>query len=325
MGGDGVRSVQLRDLQVSEEVGDGGEGTVYAVRQDDPEDRPAVVLNRYQRPLDEVRATHLRHLVGLRAQMRLGMGVYAWPEVLVDDGPRTVGVLMPRAPAAFWTTVTLRSGATRQRLREAQYLLFPAAKLQALGIGFAALAARLEVLAALTVALQHLHHVGLVYGDLSARNVLFATGSPVGVFLLDCDGIAVAGSAYVVDSPDWDDPSAPETATMAADVYKLGLFAARMLAVNPTVRQAPDGGRTPATLLPVLQAALSPEPAARPTVDELAAAVLRLAPGPAAGPAGELPTWGLRPGSGELVLVPPVERPTPPTPTGRRRRLGRGR
>ncbi len=302
-------SVQLRDIPVSEEVGDGGEGAVFdlADGRKGLDGRP-LVLKRYQRPPDPTRAAHLAQLVALRGQLRLGADAFAWPEVLVRDGEHAVGVLMPRAPAPFWAEVTLRSGALRRRLREAQYLLFPAAKLQAIGIDFAPLAARLEVLAALVVAVGHLHHLGLVYGDLSARNVTYATGGPVGVFLLDCDGIATIGSSYVVDSPDWDDPAAPEVASTAADVYKLGLLAARMLAISPTVREVPTGGRTPDQLVAVLKAAVDPDPSARPTTDELAAAVLRMAPGPPAPDGATLPVWGLRPGSGELVLVPTAGR-----------------
>ena len=295
------RRLLLRDLVVADEIGDGGEGTVHDLVP--TRGVPAgAVLKRYQRTVPPDRADQLDTLVALRAQLRLGMAPYAWPEATVVDDGQLVGVLMPRAPSEFWVEVTLRSGGRQRRLREVQYLLFPAEKLARLGIAFAALPERLELLAALAAAVGRLHDLGLVYGDLSARNVLYATDGPIGVFLLDCDGIVEDGARYVVDSPDWTDPAGPEVAMPATDVYKLGLLAARVLAVNPTTRTLPGGGGTPAVIADVLTAALDPSPAARPDLLELQQALGRCAPGPA-DRAADLPRWALRPPTGELVLL----------------------
>ena len=303
------RTLLLRDLVLTDEIGDGGEGTVHDLQT--TRGVPAgAVLKRYQRTLSPARADQLEALVQLRAQLRLGMAPYAWPEATVLDDGLLVGVLMPRAPDPFWVEVTLRSGGRQQRLREVQYLLFPAEKLARLGIAFATLPERLELLAALSAAVGRLHDLGLVYGDLSARNVLYATDGPVGVFLLDCDGIVEEGARYVVDSPDWTDPAAPEVAMRATDVHKLGLLAARVLAVDPTTRTLPGGGGTPAVLRDVLTAALDPSPAARPDMLELQQALGRCAPGPADSGA-DLPRWALRPPAGELVLLSIPEPPRP--------------
>lgn len=303
----------VRDLTVADLVGDGGEGVVHDVAETGLGGAP-LVFKRYTEPVTGDRRDDLAHLVALRPHLHLGMSAFAWPESLVTEGPHLVGVLFPRAPDPFWADFSLRSGRTERRLREAQYLLFAADKLTRLGVPFATLAQRLEVLSGLLAAVALLHHHGLVYGDVSARNLLYRTDGGVGVFLLDCDGIVEAGTRYVIDSPDWHDPSAPAVARPETDVYKVALLAARLLAVNPTTRHLPERGGTPAAMAPTFSAALSPDPAARPTIDELAAALGQIAPGPA-GAQGELPTWGLRPGTGEVVMVqmpPPItDGPTP--------------
>ena len=295
-----LHRVRLPDLAIGEELGDGGEGTVHAVAG--PGVGPAMVLKRYQRELPAARVRQLEHLVGIRAELSLGMRAFAWPETLVVDGDRVAGVLMPRAPDGFWAPFAMRSGAVQRRLREVQYLLFGADKLQRLGVPFATLSTRLELLNGICAALSVLHHHDLVYGDLSARNVVYRTDGELGVFLLDCDGIAARGSAYVIDSPDWTDPAAPTTASPATDVHKLGLLAARVLSVHPTTRRLPGAGGTPRVAAEALAAALEPEPANRPSIDQLATALSACAPGPGVD-AGDLPQWGLRPETGELALL----------------------
>lgn len=289
----------LGQLSLGVEVGDGGEGTVWEVVTQTP--GPRKVLKRYRHPLTADRVAQLGHLVTLRQHLRFASAPYAWPEVLVtgSDGELT-GVVLPRVPSEFWATVTLRSGGSQPRLREAQYLLFGTDKLARIGLPLPGLSERLELLGALVAAIGHLHAHGLVYGDLSARNLLYSTERGVAVFLLDCDGIAAVGSDHVVDSPDWQDPSMPSSAQPATDVYKLGLFAARVLAVNPTTRTPPGGGATPQPLLGTLRAMLAHTPAARPDIDEVAAALADATPGPSQEGEG-LPRWGLRRGSGELV------------------------
>jgi hypothetical protein len=288
-----VPSRQLRDLRVGEVLGDGGEGRVHAVGV--ACEARDLVVKLYPEGLPPPRLEHVTALVALRRHLELGLDGYAWPELLVLDGPSPVGVVLPRAPQGFVQSLRLRSGATADRLRECQYLFFPDAKTSALGLPPAGLADRLEVIAAMVAAVGWLHHHDLVYGDLSARNALYAVGSPAApaqVFLLDCDGVVPVGAPAVVDSPDWAPPRPRASATTAADVHKLGLFAVRALAQDPRTRRIP-AARTPLALRPVLTAALDPDPAARPSAEDLEAVLAGLTPGPPDPLAGPPPAWAL--------------------------------
>ena len=106
---------------------------------------------------------------------------------------------------------------------------------------------------ALASVLAVLHRNELVYGDLSARNVLWTIRPEPAVLLLDCDGVRRVGKAAParqLDSPDWDDPSSTNQ-TIESDRYKFGLFVARVFARSLTSRDSErastvlgDTGRT---------------------------------------------------------------------------------
>ncbi|WP_445402545.1 hypothetical protein ACSMX9_13355 [Streptomyces sp. LE64] len=237
---DGV-DVPLGSLPVRDRIGDGGQGEVFTLS-----DRPAVLYKSYRDPR-RVDGEALAALVAVRRALdpahrdRLDAEA-AWPLCRVVDAGRTTGFLMHRAPATMtWTTGT---GSTK--LTELAFLLRPA-KAAWQAVVQPTPDERLALAAALVEAVLRLHTMGLVFGDLSAANVLWTVRPEPAVHLLDCDGARLVGRAPVLaqaDTIDWGDPEAPPgTVTVDGDRYKVALALARVLARDPYA--APGAPFTP--------------------------------------------------------------------------------
>lgn len=166
------------------------------------------------------------------------------------------------------------------------------------------------LLAPVASALAALHGAGWLHGDLSAANVVVGPGGPV---LVDLGCAAPAGAGRTTGTPGSTAPEvrAGRPVTAAAEVWALAATARAVAAGDP-----------PAALAPVLAAALAPDPTARPSAAELAAALRA-----AVGPAGRLARLtrpgdpgGPRPGAHPdlrarrtLEYGPRPPLPTPPT------------
>ncbi|WP_369247067.1 hypothetical protein [Streptomyces sp. R41] len=86
---------------------------------------------------------------------------------------------------------------------------------------------------------QWLHALGLVVGDVSQANVLWAVRPGPAPYLLDCDGVRLVGRPPVLeqaDTPDWHDPlAAPGAVTVDSDRYKVALVVGRVLSQDAYV------------------------------------------------------------------------------------------
>lgn len=204
------QTIQLAGLQLSTELGSGGQAKVFELSGE-----PDFVVKKYLKNIP-VNDPVLRDLVAwptslAEIERTLIAERTSWPLSLISTGDRNVGVLIPRAPAAFY----LSNG----RLAELGYLIL-ADRAEPLGINIPDAATRLRVLRALADTLRVLHADGMSHGDISMRNVLWAA-SPPHIYLLDCDGarLANAGAAlpYVV-TPHWEDPRLTRGEIAAPDV-----------------------------------------------------------------------------------------------------------
>jgi len=201
-----------------------------------------------------------------------------WPlRVVVDGAGAPVGVLMRLINNAFMQEMKLPSGKRETVAREVQHLIFDPGVARQGGIDVPAdrdARSRFTVCERIALAISIIHGANLVYGDLSARNVLYRLRPTPSVLLVDCDAARVKGSAAVnkqQNSPDWDAPEGGQQ-TQASDRYKLALFVLRCLTPGRNASLNRDPATADAALDPqgrdLMRAALTGPSAERPLARE---------------------------------------------------------
>lgn len=292
--------LQLGSLPLGVKLGEGGQGAVYDLEPRGPWSQgTGYVYKEYLRPA-AVDGAALADLVALPGRLPAGerdrlLQQTAWPLARVLEGNQVRGFVMAKVPDRFWGRQ-----ATGRKLREAQYLMFEPRPLWG-DIVPPDAAGRLEVARQAASLFQLLHARGLVVGDVSMRNLLWSP-APIGIFLLDCDGIRVQGRRPVMpqpETPDWNDPLQPPSGPdQDTDRYKLALLIVRILACDHGLRPTPD---EPPRLVPGL-----PERVVREVTKRFAEA---------AGPRGTRPDasqWALALSDRDTIELPPpgpVRRP----------------
>jgi DNA-binding helix-hairpin-helix protein with protein kinase domain len=167
-----------------------------------------------------------------------------WPlRVVVNAKGEATGVLMRLIPDLFFEKILLPSKKRERIAREVQHLIVDPARSRRSEVAVPAdgdLATRVRLCERLAYLIAALHGGKLVYGDVSARNILYTLRPTPSVLLVDCDAARKEGSGAVnrqADSPDWDPPetqrarqrgSSPNQ-TQDTDRYKLALFILRCL------------------------------------------------------------------------------------------------
>jgi hypothetical protein len=262
------------------QLGKGGQAVVY--------DLPELDLPDVTGPLvyKEYRSGHtpfggLSSVVAVRnrldptTQARLDE-IAAWPVRIVTDEDGVTGVVMPRIPDTFFDEVLLPgSGSLERTVREIQHLFIDPARAKHLGRPTPSPEERLAVCRDVASGLSFLHEeLGVVFGDVNAKNVLFRLDVEPMTMFVDCDAVRIAGSAAVVaqlNAPDWEPPEGGPL-SRATDLYKLGLLVLRCLVPG----HLGSLNRDPATAAQVLDAtgmdlllrALGSDSRERPTAAE---------------------------------------------------------
>jgi len=285
-------SVSRADLGNTSLIAEGGQGKIFKLTHFRLPDFPGgIVYKEYKNHANFV-AAGLRAIVQVRSRMSAGdrqlLDKYAvWPaRVVIENNGNVVGLLMPHIPDEYVhqgvsSTGMTKNGAPKpfRKEREVQYLFIDPSRAQRLGFPLVNLQQRLRICLELARGLSFLASQHIVFGDISAKNALFRLGSSptdVGVVLVDCDAVRVAGNSAAVkqlNSPDWDPPENERTAlTHATDVYKFALFMIRVLSpsANASVTRDP---RKVATIfdqrgMTLLRASLGTTPASRPKIAE---------------------------------------------------------
>jgi serine/threonine protein kinase len=174
---------------------------------------------------------------------------FNWPlRVVVDDGDGAAGVVLPLIPDEYFLDLHLTSGSIRRRPAEAQYLFCDSGYCSTMRIPFLDEHARRALCRSLSYALGLLDRADVVYGDLSALNIIFRLTPRPAVMLVDCDAIRLTGGAAALGrqphSPDWEPPEALRAKRLRdnteyciqnkpTDRYKLGLAILRILTPGP--------------------------------------------------------------------------------------------
>lgn len=190
-------------LLVGEEIGRGGQASVFELVEPD-----LGLPMLYKQYLVAVDQTALDRVIEWRTRLSdHDRGIVdkrtSWPRHRVVAGDRTVGVLIPRAPEPY--TLPVRDTI---RLREISYLCH-ADRSRKLGIELPDAPTRLEILARLSEVFDVLQRNGVVHGDISFKNVLWATDPEPSAYLLDCDSATIDGQPSALPmatTPHWTDP-----------------------------------------------------------------------------------------------------------------------
>ena len=195
----------------------------------------------------------------------------AWPSGVVTEHDHIVGILMHRAPSEFWLSRKPDRGTKAPLLAHCDFLL-NSSPYQASQLGFVpSMDSRLLLLADIADHLVTLHRHGVVVGDLSPHNLLFAfQPSSARSYLLDCDAVEVDGRIAFgrMETPAWsiaELTGRQEPWSTASDVYKFALLVVRMLSGDQLVRDSRHLMRLPGALRRIVDLSLDPEPAHRPS------------------------------------------------------------
>ncbi|HEY2223961.1 hypothetical protein [Actinomycetospora sp.] len=229
--------LSLADLEpLGTMLGFGGQAIVHeAPGLRLPETDAELVYKRYRAagPTDAVPDVVAARLALTDADRARLDSMTTWPLRRVVDAGTLHGVVLPRIPPAYYRSmIAPGTGEVKTGPREAQGLMVPEPHgTRVLGVTTVPdLDARLVVGRDLAAVLMLLHdRMGFAYGDISAKNVLVRLDESPRVLLIDCDAARPSGSGTTsLDTPDWDPPEGGP-ATIASDVYKLGLFVLRAL------------------------------------------------------------------------------------------------
>ncbi|MFG2047377.1 hypothetical protein ACGFIW_08120 [Micromonospora sp. NPDC048935] len=237
-------TVSVTDLGTRQRLNAGANGTIHLLPGMQLAGVPGpLVFKEYKLHSTAVSLSGLQNLVAVRHRMEpqrraVFDELTVWPLRVVVDGGTPAGVLMRLIPDDFMQEIALPSGSRERVPREVQHLIFDAATARRREIDVPAdgdIRSRMAVCARMAYAMSLMHGADLVYGDLSARNVLYGLRPRPSVLLVDCDAARVRGSAAVnrqLDTPDWEPPEradGPTPQSQVTDRYKLALFILRCL------------------------------------------------------------------------------------------------
>jgi len=272
-------------VRATRRLAQGGEASVYSVvvttsalRSLGIEPGAPLVYKRFHEPSPSHSHKRLEALVRLRHEIdprtRTELDARAsWPLAVVV-AEEALGVLLPAAPSTFNYPFRLASGRDGTALLEVQHLMARPGQNRRVGLPPIGIRARLAVAVHIVDTFSLLHATELVYGDLSAKNVVVRLRPEGMTYLLDCDGcrqVAFGMGQPAVESPDWDPPEGSRRPTQRTDAYKLGLLVGRLLAaIGGSARaEALEARLTPLIpdeLLVALRASLREDPKLRPPV-----------------------------------------------------------
>lgn len=223
-------------------LGSGGQAKVFELPKLRLPDVPRpLVYKQYKQQPAAAAANGMRKTVALRARLQAepaklnGLdAATAWPVRLVVDGGGLVrGQVLPRIHDSFFHDIRLPSGAITRGPREVQFLFIAPDRALRGGTPTPTPAERLTICRDFAATLAFLHdELGVVFGDINARNAVFRLGTEPTVMFVDCDAVRPIGDMAAVpqlNAPDWEPPEGPDVLTKSTDLYKLGLFILRCL------------------------------------------------------------------------------------------------
>lgn len=227
----------------------GGQGAVFELPH-----YPDFVYKQYYEPLDNARAS-FGELVEAGERLAAPLAVHGvralWPVRVFGPGDSVAGYVMPRMPERFRLEVQTPYG---RDLQEAtlEFALRPAPGKTFFPVRVLSAAERLKLVRLVGIFLDMLHKNDFVYGDLSLKNMRYAT-DPMALLVMDMDGVhristQVIPEKDLANTPDWNDPFRLSELPLGFDLdrYKYALLVYRLLVVNNVSEGFPED---PATIV----------------------------------------------------------------------------
>jgi hypothetical protein len=289
--------IERAALQLGSEIARGGQGRVLRVlNRTDDRNRPMVYKEYLQAvagAVDEEALDRLGELPRTHPEAEEWLlECTAWPQVLVEHQGRVTGFLMQVIADRFRFELTTMPGETTAKPAEYAFLLNSDAYVQSSGLVVTD-QHRLLLLADVAAALGRFHGMDVAVGDLSPKNLLFASDRSHRTFFIDCDAMTVGGATVLkqAHTPDWGLPADDEErGTAAADNYKFGLLAIRLFARSQESRDASAINAVSPQLGLLARMSQEPDPAARPRAEDWVEALQEGARQAAARPTPATPT-----------------------------------
>lgn len=222
-----------------DQIGKGGFAVVFR----DPRSPTTTCIKQFKQPVDGEAASRLRHLAEMELWARPSeiselKATFSWPLELFGDDNRILGYTMPLAPADAF--ITLRAaGREATRLLEISYLTvkdyFRRGAITSTAPDFS-FSDRIDLSLSVCDAIMLLHRHGLVFRDISARNIAARLTTPRSAFILDADSIVDVTSAglHPVNSPGWQVNPAHDP--LQTDRAKLSMLVLRLLVEDNDAR-----------------------------------------------------------------------------------------
>lgn len=309
-----------------EKLGSGGFGTVYKTSSLNLSgEAPELAVKIYKRKAGAINASSFESLINVRERLKREEpkrcekldSMFTWPLALVTDEGRAKGIVMNLIPGKYFGTSSLPMTQGKTVERNLGHVMDDG---EISGWGPLPTDTKLEILREIAYALAFLHNLGdkssgnvnssrgIVYGDISANNILCSVDGKTEIMFVDCDSVRKMGSqaptGRQAHTPDWEPPEAQEAAkklrrldkshpdyqfrknkyqdawsrqTAATDIYKFGLVFLRVIdsGRGASVRTDPTEAKrkVSASLGALLDASLSTNPKERPAMREWVAAL----------------------------------------------------
>lgn len=221
----------------------GGQGAVFELPRHE-----GFVYKHYYQPIENARASFDelveagRRLQHPLADHRIGA---LWPVHILGPGESVEGYVMPLMPDHFRAEIHTPYGA---ELQEAtlEFALVPESGKAFYPIRVLSARERLELVRLIGIFLDALHANDLVYGDLSLKNMRYAT-DPIELLVMDMDGVHHISTPVIPDkdlanTPDWNDPHRSSDMPLGFDLdrYKYALLVYRLMVVNSVSAAFPE-------------------------------------------------------------------------------------
>ena len=230
---------------LKDKLGTGGFGIVYK----DPRNPNHRCVKQYKNVAVGEEADRLMRFAAVDQWARpsdaeLMKESFAWPLEVFGEVGRIEAFTMDTAPEDAHFELRMKNGNKYRRLLQLDYLIdatyFNSNAIDASSAVVFSFQDRLELAINICDSIMALHRYGLVYQDVSSKNIVARRGYPRSCFILDADSITTPEGAIAkpIGSPTWEVPSG--LAPFAVDRARLALMVLRLIVQGHSIR--PDVG-----------------------------------------------------------------------------------